>query len=199
MSERESTRSELVCNLAENDNLPSIPFEVTESLLPTAPTDHYHISLDTCNKIQLQQWPKRNESDPALQVRSRASLFYFLCQFVFQDFLPRLKNHFLSRLLELKYDGGELNFSALDRRAVIIENFGVLYRHKVLRVNYTTYDLRRTIDSLNPCVPGHADVMVLSPENEEENDDPHPYRYARILGIYHANVRHIGQAWFQIT
>ena len=30
--------------------------------------------------------------------------------------------------------------------------------------------------------------MVLSPENE----DPHPYWYARILGIYHANVRYIG-------
>ena len=34
--------------------------------------------------------------------------------------------------------------------------------------------------------------MVLSPENGEENEDPHPYWYARILGIYHANVRYIG-------
>ena len=34
--------------------------------------------------------------------------------------------------------------------------------------------------------------MVLSPENEDENDDPHPYWYARVLGIYHASVRHIG-------
>jgi hypothetical protein len=34
--------------------------------------------------------------------------------------------------------------------------------------------------------------MVLSPENEEENEDPHPYWYARILGIYHVNVRYIG-------
>jgi hypothetical protein len=34
--------------------------------------------------------------------------------------------------------------------------------------------------------------MVLSPENEAQNDNPHPYWYARVLGIYHANVRHIG-------
>jgi hypothetical protein len=34
--------------------------------------------------------------------------------------------------------------------------------------------------------------MVLSPENDKENDDPHPYWYARILGIYHAHVRHVG-------
>jgi hypothetical protein len=109
----------------------------------------------------------------------------------FQDFIPRLKNHLLSRLLWLKYDGDELDFSRSARRNVIIEN-DTIYRHKVLRVNYTTYDLRRAQDSLNPRVPGHADVIVLSPENETENDDPHPYWYGRILGIYHANVRHFG-------
>lgn len=65
-----------------------------------------------------------------------------------------------------------------------------MFRHKILRVNYTTYDLRRDQDSLNPRVPGHADFMVLSPENAEANDDPHPYWYGRILGIFHVNVRH---------
>ena len=97
----------------------------------------------------------------------------------------------LSRLLELKYDGDELDFTPSERRSVIIDN-NIIYRHKVLRVNYTTYDMRRAQDSLNPRVPGHADIMVLSPENEEENNDPHPYWYARIIGIFHANVRHIG-------
>jgi hypothetical protein len=73
---------------------------------------------------------------------------------------------------------------------VIIEN-DTIYRHKVLRVNYTTYDLRRAQDSLNPRTPGHSDIMVLSPENANDNEDPHPYWYARVLGIYHANIRHI--------
>jgi hypothetical protein len=65
---------------------------------------------------------------------------------------------------------------------VIIDN-NIIYRHKVLRVNYTTYDMRRAQDSLNPRVPpaGHSNIMVLSPENEEENNDPHPYWYARLL------------------
>ena len=37
-------------------------------------------------------------------------------------------------------------------------------------------------------------VMPTSPENEEENNDPHPYWYAHwhIIGNFHANVRHIG-------
>ena len=97
----------------------------------------------------------------------------------------------MSRLLDYKYDGDEVDFTPAERRNVLITN-NTLSRHKVLRVNYTTYDLRRAQDSLNPRIPGHGDVMVLSPENEEENEDPHPYWYARILGIYHANVRYVG-------
>jgi len=97
----------------------------------------------------------------------------------------------LSRLLSHKYDGDELDFTPSDRSTVIIEG-NTIFQHKVLRVNYTTYDMQREQDSVHPSVAGHGDVMVLSPENEDENDDPHPYWYARVLGIYHANVRHIG-------
>jgi hypothetical protein len=103
-----------------------------------------------------------------------------------------MKNHLLARLLDQKYDGDELNFLPEDRRNVhIVKN--TIYRHRVLRINYTTYDMRRAQDSINPRIPGHGDIMVLSPENEEENKNPHPYWYARILGIYHANIRHIGR------
>jgi hypothetical protein len=62
-----------------------------------------------------------------------------------------------------------------------------LYRHKAIRINYTTYDLRRSQDSLNPRT--HADVMVLS---HEEDQDRHPYWYCRILCVFHALVRHTG-------
>jgi hypothetical protein len=40
----------------------------SEETASMAPTDHYHISLDKHQKIQLRQWLKDNESDPALQV-----------------------------------------------------------------------------------------------------------------------------------
>jgi hypothetical protein len=108
---------------------------------------------------------------------------------VLQDFLPKLKNHLLGRLLGKEFDGDETPFTATERRTITIVN-DCIYRHKVLRVNYTSYDLRRGQDSLNPRT--HADVMMLSPEVEGENDDPHPYWYARILGIYHARVVHTG-------
>ena len=52
-----------------NENLPTVPLEVMESLPPTMPTDHYQISTDTRQKVQLIQWLKTDETDPALRVR----------------------------------------------------------------------------------------------------------------------------------
>ena len=104
-----------------------------------------------------------------------------------QDFLPRLKNHLLARLLGHEYDGDELDFTVKERNTIIIEQ-DTIYRHKVLRVNYTTYDLRRSQDSLNPR-SRNADFMIIAPNN---NEDTHSYWYGRILGIFHANVHHIG-------
>jgi len=104
-----------------------------------------------------------------------------------QDFLPRLKNHLLARILEREYDGDEITFTPAERNTLVFVN-NRIYRHKVIRVNYTTYDLRRAQDSLNPRT--HADVMVLSQEDEDGN--PHPYWYARIIGVFHTLVQHVG-------
>lgn len=62
-----------------------------------------------------------------------------------------------------------------------------IYSSKVLRVNYTTYDMRRDQDSMNPRT--HCDVMVLSPETGPKR---HPFWYARVLGVFHAKVLHTG-------
>jgi hypothetical protein len=37
----------------------------------------------------------------------------------------------------------------------------------------------------------HANIMVLSHENEDE-PKRHPFWYAWILGMFHANIRHMG-------
>jgi hypothetical protein len=60
-----------------------------------------------------------------------------------------------------------------------------IYHHKTVRFNYTTYDLRRDEDSVNP--ERHADVMLLS--HEDDTTDPHPYWYARVIGIFHIFVQ----------
>ena len=50
--------------------------------------------------------------------------------------------------------------------------------------------MRRDQYCINP--RNHADVMVLAHEDDEELD-PHPYWYARALGIFHAYVRYLGE------
>ena len=67
-----------------------------------------------------------------------------------------------------------------------------IYFHKALRINYTTYDMRRAQDSLNP--RHQADVMIIAPleDDGDSQANAHPYWYARILGIFHVNVKHTG-------
>ena len=63
-----------------------------------------------------------------------------------------------------------------------------IFRVCTVRVNYTTYDLRRAYDTINPRT--HPFVMVASPE---VGPDPHPFWYASVIGIFHATVQHIGK------
>ena len=67
-----------------------------------------------------------------------------------------------------------------------------IFDHKTMQVNYTTYDMRRAQDSLNP--RNQANIMVLANEPDDGADGGStsttrdPYWYARVLGIFHVNV-----------
>ncbi|KAF8874231.1 hypothetical protein BD779DRAFT_1476607 [Infundibulicybe gibba] len=152
---------------------PSLRFEDEEGLPFTSPEAHYHISKDVRHKVDITRWLGSNADDPALT-----------------NFLQHLKNHLLNRLLDREYDGDEDDYTSAERNTITFVG-NRLYRHKVLRVNYTTYDLRRAQDSLN--TRNHGDIMVLSREDgDTDGNKPHPYWYARIVGIFHAMVRHSG-------
>ncbi|KAG2029536.1 hypothetical protein BDR03DRAFT_825481, partial [Suillus americanus] len=146
--------------------MPFLRFEDSERLPHTDPRVHYHISNGARHFLSISQWLRKNDGDPA-----------------FTEFLPRLKDHILARLLGHDYDGDEVSFSSAQRSQLMLVNDRI-YRHKVIRINYTTYDLRREQDSLNSRT--HADIMVLSHEDDEANG--HPYWYARIIGVFHALV-----------
>lgn len=85
----------------------------------------------------------------------------------------------LSRITGEPDDG---HFDVTDRLNLKITN-NRIYRHKVLRVNYTTYDMRIDQDSINPS--SHPFVMMLSPAPE----GGHPYMYAQVAAIFHIRVR----------
>jgi hypothetical protein len=65
-----------------------------------------------------------------------------------------------------------------------------MYTHNILRVNYTTYDVRRDQDTMNPKT-SHRDIMVLASDNDSE--DNHHFLYARVLGVFHVNVVYTGR------
>lgn len=80
-----------------------------------------------------------------------------------------------------------------------------MYTHKLIQFNYTTYDVRRTQDVVNPGT-SHCNIMLLSggkssvrPSSADSSNRIHPYLYARVLGIYHANVIYTGPGMVNYT
>ncbi|KAI0754538.1 hypothetical protein C8Q80DRAFT_1117215 [Daedaleopsis nitida] len=85
------------------------------------------------------------------------------------------------------------NYTFEDRSRLIIYR-DQLYPHQMLRLNYTTYDLHRSQDVISPRT--HGDIMLLSPSdttfeagNEPDDGSEHPYVYARVVKIFHINIR----------
>ncbi|KAJ7315108.1 hypothetical protein DFH08DRAFT_926901 [Mycena albidolilacea] len=143
-----------------------------DEVLPrTSPSVHHHISQSTRNPFNVYEFHELSKfaNDPS-------------------GFLKKLRAHLLSRLLDIPYDGDEVEFSQEDLMNVTFTRDRI-YAHQVMRINYTTYDVQRTDDSINPRT--NSDVMVLSHE-DEGSSNPHPYWYARVLGIFHADIGHLG-------
>lgn len=89
---------------------------------------------------------------------------------------------------------GHVQSSDLDR---IYLHSDRIYQHNILHINYTSYDVRRATDIVNPKT-SRRDVMCLrSVEDGERNTAPgngvHRFMHARVLGVYHANVLYRGR------
>ncbi|GAB1525826.1 hypothetical protein RhiTH_008992 [Rhizoctonia solani] len=65
-----------------------------------------------------------------------------------------------------------------------------MFSHGTFGINYTSYDVRREHDTINPKSPSR---FILLPGNTINDPNAHPFLYARVLGIYHANVRYCGR------
>ncbi|KAJ7210726.1 hypothetical protein GGX14DRAFT_363047 [Mycena pura] len=137
-----------------------------ETLPYTDPEQHHHIANAKHNPISLGSWLPEHRDDPATT-----------------NFLTKLLDHLLGRILSPEYTEHPTEFGPIERSKVVIRNDRI-YEHKVFRVNYTTYDVRRAQDSLNSRY--HSDIMSLAPEN----DSSHPFLYSQIIGVYHADVLH---------
>ncbi|KIM52691.1 hypothetical protein SCLCIDRAFT_140540 [Scleroderma citrinum Foug A] len=147
---------------------PSLHFVDQEPLPNCVPDAHYQVSQGKKYYWDLVAWLSCNKDNKALE-----------------GFLPKLKNHILGCLIPgSKANDGDKEFTLAQCNALHLIN-NRIYCHKVLRINYTTYDLCQAQDSLNPQM--HLDVMVLS---HEDIKNAHPYWYAQIIGIFHVDVQY---------
>ena len=127
-----------------------------------------------------------------------------------QDFAPKLKDHLIPRLkAALMQDLITTDIPyvrPLNANMTVFPNDNhidcdsaylkgdQIYLYKLTRFQYTTYDVRRGQDIINPSTP-HHNIMLLA--TTDDNHD-HPFLYARVLGIYHANVIFTGCQSLQI-
>ncbi|KAN0118275.1 hypothetical protein V8E52_005251 [Russula decolorans] len=84
------------------------------------------------------------------------------------NFLPRLKDHILAQILGQEFNRGDYEFTDEEQSCITF-----VHNH-----------------SMNPRT--HADIMVLSHGDDEDEEKGHPYWYAHIIGIFYVNVRHVG-------
>ena len=104
-----------------------------------------------------------------------------------KNFIPKLQDHLLGRILNCDFDGDTHSlFTDEDRNSIRIRS-NIIYRHHTTRINFTTYDMRRDYNTINPRT--HPFIMMSSPETEPGS---HPFWYAQVLGVFHAEVQHTG-------
>jgi len=115
---------------------------------------------------------------------------------MWKNFLPKLQQHLLPRILSnLATLSPDSRISDADQykcdASKVLFKHDRMYQHNLFRVNYTTYDIRRGQDVMNPST-SHHNVMVLANTEDDESASAHPFRYARVLGVFHVNVVYVG-------
>ncbi|GAB1524343.1 hypothetical protein RhiTH_007496 [Rhizoctonia solani] len=134
------------------------PWEI-DSLSDSNRFNHYNIALSQREFLHLPTWLARLANDPATHL-----------------FLPRLRSFMYSRLEPMGTHTQESSYGFQIQ-------YDWVYKHAILGVNYTLYDMRRCTDCIHPASDRHFILVKAA-----NTIDDLPYNYARVLGIFHANV-----------
>ncbi|KAG6906368.1 hypothetical protein DXG01_014299, partial [Tephrocybe rancida] len=167
-----------------------------ETVRQATPDVHHVIGKTENLPLHVGIFVNDHAGDPAIRVRiTLTNRLVAKLEHVTQDFIPKLKKHLLLRIKVLltgllRADGLESTPITELWQSVHMKNDRI-YMHNILKVNFTTYDVRRGDDIIH-INTSHRNVMVLNPFFTPDNGE-HPYWYARVLGIYHANVLYLGE------
>ena len=173
----------------------------------------YVVAKSQDRPLGLFDFLRLNSADPAVKVITCDSFdAVFLFENIHQDFIPKLKDHLFPRIIGALLEeaqrqpqehasslpilkGLAKDYSEDDLRNIFF-HADRIYQHKVLQVNYTTYDCRRSRDILNHST-SRKDVMCLRRSSDDAvagqpTATVDRYIYGRILGIFHVNTIYAG-------
>ena len=103
--------------------------------------------------------------------------------------MDHLKDHLLEQIHGIEFSGEVTSFTDAKRESLIIVQ-NAIYEHKIVSVNYPTYDLQQEQDTINPRTC--ADILLLSHETDLELDC-HPYWYVWVVKIFHVYICYYGR------
>ncbi|KZP13244.1 hypothetical protein FIBSPDRAFT_662191, partial [Athelia psychrophila] len=147
------------------------------------PELHHQMGKTENQWIDMGEFLRRNTGDPAIK-----------------DFDAKLKQHLLPRVLAILKQQGDTDAESLPSpdscradEVIILGRHNRFFEHRILRVNYTSYDVRRDQDMIN-AYSSHCNIMVLCRSCDDINviDNHLSYRYGRVIGAYHVNVIYNG-------
>jgi hypothetical protein len=154
------------------------------------PDLRYHISSSQNDVVPLYAMLHRRgaSDDPALKV-SHGPRFTYNWNYLFlQDFLPKLQEHLLGRLLGQDFNGdnhGTFTPSECQSLRILGDK---IYSVQTCRLYYTSYDIRRVSDTIHLTTRPDIIVGAPPPDQDETSDVYERFWYARVIGIYHAKV-----------
>jgi hypothetical protein len=114
----------------------------------------YYISKSRNHPIDIWSFLHSNKTDPSLKVLYSSINHVYGTSHVqvcnSQGFLPKLQDHILGRLLERPSQGDTYgDFSDAERNVIHILG-NKLFEVNTMTVNYTSYDIPRDYDLINP-------------------------------------------------
>jgi len=162
--------------------------------------------------VHILTFLQKNDGDPAIKMCNPMLAFPIRnCtpDSPMQNFYSKLRQHLLPRIQELHWQAASLLDpqdpgtpspsvavqavveDECDSKFVFLKK-DAMYHHKLTRFNFTTYDVRRGVDIINPGT-SRCNIMLLADTTDEPpNLHQHHFLYARIIGAYHANVIYTG-------
>jgi hypothetical protein len=97
-----------------------------------------------------------------------------------------VKEHIYPRIRAALEEGGDFVCRNSDDWCSVVFVNNRIFSHKIMKIYFTSYDVRLGQDLVHVDTP-QSNIMVLNP-----GSTAHPFRYAKVLGIFHADVCYLG-------